>query len=560
MRTTTPGADAMSDRALRRRLLAVNPESRRAVLLTTAATALGAAAVVGQGLALAATLTRAFQGRPVTTAALCCLAAVAVRAAASLLCSRVAERAAAATQLRLRADLLNATARTGRYAPRRPAGETATLLTRGVDALDPYLAGYLPQTAVAALVPPAVAVAVLLHDPLSGIVLLVTLPLILVFGALVGLHTRDATARQWSALARLGGHFLDALRGLGTLRVFGRTTAQEEIVADMAGRHRRATQRTLRITFLSTLVLETAATLSVALIAVPVGLRLLGGSLDLHTALVVLLLVPEAFGPLRALGSRFHAGAEGLAAARVAFAVLDAAEEHGGAVTDVPAPARIDFEHVTVVLPGRSEPVLHDVSFTVRAGERVALTGPSGGGKSTLLALLLGLLLPTEGRVLVDGRDLAALDLDAWRRQLAWVPQRPHLLDRTVAENIRLGRPDAPDAAVEQAARAAVAHEFISALPYGYETRLGARGAGLSAGQRQRVAVARAFLRDAPLLLLDEPTAGLDADSERTLLTASARLMHGRTVLLVAHRPALLHGADRHLEVDAGTVRELTLR
>ncbi|MFB7321699.1 thiol reductant ABC exporter subunit CydD [Streptomyces sp. NPDC056190] len=550
-----------TDRAVRAWLLAAVPGVRRAAVWTAAATALGAAAVVGQGLALAAALTHAFRGTAPTTAALWCAVAVAVRALTGLVRSRVAQRAAAEAKLRLRTELLDATARTGPYAQRRAAGETAILLTRGLDALDPYLAGYLPQVAVAALVPPTVVIAVLVHDPLSGIVLLVTLPLIPVFGALVGLHTRDATAHQWDVLARLGGHFLDALRGLGTLRVFGRATVQEEIVGQAADRHRRATLRTLRIAFLSTLVLDTAATLSVALIAVPVGLRLLGGSLDLHTALVVLLLVPEAFLPLRALGSCFHAGAEGMTAARSAHDVLAEAPASASstAVTDVPAPRRIRLDHVTVTLPGRAEPVLRDVSLTLHAGERVALTGPSGAGKSTLLALLLGMLTPTSGRVLIDGRDLAELDADAWRRHLAWVPQRPHLFDRTVADNIRLGRPEACDADVTRAARAAGAHAFVASLPRGYATRLGARGAGLSTGQRQRIALARAFLRDAPVLLLDEPTSGLDADSESALLGASARLMTDRTVLLVAHRPALLRDVDRHLEVSAGTVRERNL-
>ncbi|MEV5309167.1 thiol reductant ABC exporter subunit CydD [Streptomyces sp. NPDC052610] len=565
--------DSGGDRAVRARLLGLTPRVRGAGALVAAGVLLGAAGTVGQALALARLLGDTFTGRGPTAAAVAWVAvAVAARGLAGWLRAAAAQRAAAGIKLELRTRLLRAAARRSGYdAQDRRTGEISTLLTRGLDALDPYLVGYLPQILVAALVPPAVLAAMLLHDPLGATILLVTLPLIPVFGALVGLHTRDATARQWAALAQLGGHFLDALRGLPTLRTFGRAEAQEDIVAGVADSHRRATMRTLRITFLSTLVLDTVATLSLALIAVPVGLRLLHGSLDLTTALTVLLLAPEAYLPLRALGSQFHAGTEGTATAREAFALLDdeggnaegtgnagstGAAGAAGAAKCPEGPVRIRFENVTVRLPGRPRPVLHQVSFTVEPGERVALTGPSGAGKSTLLAVLLGLVRPDEGRVLVGGQDLASLDLDDWRRRIGWVPQRPYLFDRGVADNIRLGDPDATDEDVVRAARAAAAHDFVAALPDGYATRLGARGTGLSAGQRQRIALARAFLRDAPLVLLDEPTAGLDADSESAVLAAGERLMTGRTVLVVAHRARLLDGADRRLDVRDGTVRE----
>jgi ABC-type transport system involved in cytochrome bd biosynthesis fused ATPase/permease subunit len=642
----TPGAK-LGDRAVRRRLLRLSPRTRPAALLVLGAVLLGATGVVGQALALARLLGEAFSGSgTTTTAALWVAGAVAARGIAGWLQATAAQRAASEIKIRLRTGLLEAAAQRSPYDVQdRRTGEISTLLTRGLDALDPYLVGYVPQMLVAALVPPAVLAAMLLHDPLSGAVLLVTLPLIPVFGALVGLHTRDATARQWAALARLGGHFLDTLRGLPTLRTFGRAEAQEAIVGEVADAHRRATMRALRITFLSTLVLDTVGTLSIALIAVPVGLRLLDGSLDLTTALTVLLLAPEAYLPLRALGSRFHAGTEGMTTAREAMTLLGAEREPpvrrpqtavpaaaeprptrpgagaqatrdrgsrfrsapgapkgdaprgavdaglcgpaspatpgpaAGAASGVPGPtgppapglggeaARgggtgphplcIRFEDVTLRLPNRPRPVLSGVSFTVEPGERVALTGPSGAGKSTLLALLLGLVRPVEGRILVGGRDLGSLDPDDWRRHIGWVPQRPYLFDRTVADNIRLGDPGAGDQDVVRAARAAAADGFVRALPDGYATRLGARGTGLSAGQRQRIALARAFVRDAPLVLLDEPTAGLDADSETAVLAASERLMAGRTVLVVAHRSRLLDGADRRLDVRDGTVREV---
>ncbi|MEV0092421.1 thiol reductant ABC exporter subunit CydD [Streptomyces sp. NPDC050738] len=565
-----PPAAPPTDRAIRRRLLRIEPSARPAGALVLLAAVLAAGGVVGQALALAALLTDAFTGTgSPATPALWLAVAVAVRGGAGWLQAIAAQHAAAGVKLRLRTDLLRAAARSGPYAQHAPrTGEFSTLLTRGLDALDPYLIGYLPQLLLAALAPAAVAGAMLAHDPLSGVVLLVTLPLIPLFGALVGLHTRDATARQWAALSRLGGHFHDALRGLTTLRTFGRAEAQEALVGEVADRHRRATLRTLRIAFLSTLVLDTVATLSVALIAVPVGLRLLNGSLGLETALVVLLLAPEAYLPLRALGNRFHAGTEGLTTAREAFALLDAGAGAGpGAQGTRPGgrtapdsrtghPA-IRFDHVTVALPGRPQPLLKDVSFTVGAGERIALTGPSGAGKSTLIALLLGLVRPQSGRILIDGEELDGLDPELWRRSIGWVPQRPHLFDRSVADNIRLGDPAATDRQVEAAARTAAAHDFICALPQRYDTRLGVRGTGLSVGQRQRIALARAFLRDAPLVLLDEPTAGLDHESEAAVLAASSLLTRGRTVLVVAHRPALLADADRRFDLDGGILREL---
>ncbi|GAA4506672.1 hypothetical protein GCM10023191_064090 [Actinoallomurus oryzae] len=422
-------------------------------------------------------------------------------------------------------------------------GADVTLLGRGLDALDPYYAGYLPQRYAAAVVPLAVLLRLVVADPASALIVAVTLPLIPVFGALVGLHTRQATDRQWDLLHRLGGHFLDVVTGLGTLRTYGRDRAQAEVVRAMADGHRRATMRTLRIAFLSSFVLETAATLSVALVAVPAGLRLLDGSLHLRTALLVLLLAPEAYLPLRSLGTRFHAAAEGRAVLGQVEAALAEDGPSPGAVRV--RPGRIAVEDVVVRYADGRAPALDGFSLTVEPGERVALTGPSGAGKSTLLRAVLGFAPLESGRILVDGVDLAELDLPAWRRHVAYVPQAPHLFAGTVADNIRLGRPDASDAEVRRAAEAACAHEFVAALPDGYDTELGERGLGLSAGQRQRIAIARAHLMDAPIVVMDEPTARLDLRGEALVAEAARRLLDGRTALLVAHRPALLSVADR---------------
>ncbi|MEU2561934.1 thiol reductant ABC exporter subunit CydD [Streptomyces longispororuber] len=582
-----------------RRLLREVPVLRRHLTSAAVLALLGAGLVVAQAVLLAAVLADGFAGHRPRAAPLVALGGVmALRALLSWVRGVLAGRAAADAKRALRDRVTQRLRHTG--PPRLAAGDhggTATLLTRGLDALDPYVVGRLPATAATAVVPLTVVAWLWWTDWTSALVVVVTLPLIPVFGALVGLHTARRTARQWRLLARLGGHFLDVVTGLPTLRAFGRERHQARVVGEMADAHRRATVRTLRVAFLSSFVLETVATLSVALVAVPVGLRLLHGGVDLRTALTVLFLAPEAYLPLRAAGAAFHESAEGVAVAERVFALLDEKEPRrqpeerlgqapgqtprgasegargtpkgvrgtpegvrgtpeGARGTPKGAPAArtapLRLEGVTVRHPGRAAPALCAVSLHVRAGEHVALVGPSGAGKSTLLALFLGFVPPASGRVTAGGTDLARLDLDAWRAQVAWVPQRPHLFAASVADNIRLGRPDASDAEVRRAARAAAADGFVEELPHAYDTVLGERGAGLSAGQRQRIALARAFLKDAPVLLLDEPTAHLDPESEAAVTRATVDLMRGRTSLVVAHRTALLPHADRVVTVRAG--------
>lgn len=448
------------------------------------------------------------------------------------------------------------------------AGELVTLATRGLDALDDYFARYLPQLVLSAIVPVAVLAVVFWADWISGIVILVTLPLIPIFMALIGMHTQARTARQWKLLSRLGGHFLDVVEGLPTLALFRRAKAQAAIIRKVGDEHRGATMGTLRIAFLSAFALELLSTLAVALVAVEVGLRLLGGHMDYQTALLVLILAPEAYLPLREVGARFHASMEGVAAADQVFGELE--RQRGGveerpetrARTGSPAPeirGDLRFEGVGLTYPGRDRPALADLDMTVRAGEHILLTGPSGAGKSTLLSLLLRLNEPTEGRVSVrapggDWSPLADLSPDDWRLGIAWVPQRPYLFDVSVADNIRLGAPEASFDRIREAARLAEADEFVSALPDGYDTRLGERGTRLSAGQRQRVALARALCRDAPLVLLDEPTAHLDPENAAVVRTAVTRLLEGRTAVIVAHDTGWLRSAV------GDTLREVTLR
>ncbi|MBW4719262.1 thiol reductant ABC exporter subunit CydD [Saccharothrix obliqua] len=434
----------------------------------------------------------------------------------------VAQREAAKVKAALRKRVL-------RDATGTP-GEVATLAVKGLDAVEPYLAGYLPQLAVAAAVPVAVLVRLSFADWGSALVIALTLPLVPVFAALVGVHTRERTRAQWAAMASLGGHFLDVVRGLGTLKLFGRAAAQARTVRLMSHAHAAETMRALRVAFLSALVLELVATLSVALVAVPVGLRLLDGGVTLHVALLVLLLAPEAYLPLRAAGAQFHASAEGLAVLEQALATTPRTTTTTRRRPPDPRTSPIVFEAVEVRYPDRAEPALSGFHLTVAPGERVALVGPSGAGKSTALAVLLGAVPPTAGRVLVGGVDLREVDRAEWLRHLAWVPQRPTLFPGTVGENIALGTPGAD---VVGAARAVGLGDLVHARH------------ALSSGERQRVAVARALARtDARLLLLDEPTSRLDGRTEEIVLRAT----RGRPALVVAHRPALLGEVDRVVE------------
>ena len=508
-------------------------------LLAAAATGTGARLLAGPLAALAIVL--------------------AARAAAGYGGEVSALRAAAAVKSQLRRRLTDQLLTLGpSWLSGHRSGEATTLATRGLDGLDPYFARYLPQLVLACVVPFAVLIRVALADWLSGLVIGVTLPLIPLFAVLVGLHTRAVTQRQWRLLARLGGHFLDVVEGLPTLKLFGRGKPQAEVIGRVTGEYRKVTMSSLRVAFLSGFVLELAAALATAVVAVEVGLRLLAGHMSYQTALLVLLLTPEAYLPLRAVGAQFHASTEGAAAARDVFAILDTPVP-GRATRRVPRPAdlrtdTIRLTGVTLAYPGRPRPALDQVTMAIRPGDQITLTGPSGAGKSSLLALLLRFAEPASGRIEVGGVDLSSIPPPEWLRQIGWVPQDPHLFATSVAENIALGDPAASRAAIAAAARAAGAGGFIEALPQGYDTEVGERGLRLSSGQRQQIALARAFLRDAPLLLLDEPAAHLDADTAARLDAALAVLAVGRTVIRVSHDPR--RAAGRVLVLDDGRLSQ----
>jgi ATP-binding cassette, subfamily C, bacterial CydD len=437
------------------------------------------------------------------------------------------------------------------------AGELATAAVQGVDSLEAYFAGYLPQATLAAIVPVMILAWTLPRDWEATAILAVTAPLIVVFMVLIGRLTERTARRRWRRLARLGARFLDLVNGLETLRAHGRAEAQADSIAAAGESYRRETMKTLRVGFLSALVLELVAMIGVALVAAVVGVQLADGALGLTAGLTVLILAPELYMPLRRLGGQFHASVDGMASAERIFEVLDQPAAVGAPrlplVAPDPALAPLELEGVGFAPRGRAA-VLRGVDLRLEPGETVALLGPSGAGKSTLLSLLLRLQEPDEGIVRCAGTDLAEVDREAWWRRVAWVPQRPSIFSGTIAENVRLGCPDAGEERLRAAIAAAGLGPLLESLPEGAATRVGEEGRRLSAGQVQRLALARAFLRDAPLLLLDEPTAHLDAETEAEVAAAIERLARGRTALVVAHRPGLAQLADRVLVLREGRI------
>jgi len=440
------------------------------------------------------------------------------------------------------------------------AGEVAASAVQGVEGLEAYFARYLPQLVLACVVPLAVLAWVTAIDPVTAAVMVVTLPLVPVFMWLIGRYTEERTRERWQALSALSGHFLDVVRGLPTLQAFNAGGAQAKVLEDVGERYRRTTTATLRVGFLSGSVLELAATLGVALVAVTVGVRLAGGSLGLQAGLTVLVLAPELYLPLRQLAVQFHASTDGLAVAERMLELLErppAVGSGGRLVPPSPRTAPVRFEAVSFAYPSRPEPVLDRFEFELQPAETVALVGQSGAGKTTVARLLLRLAEPSSGRISVGGIDLAECRTELWRRLVAWVPQQPTIFRGTVADNIRLGDERASDRAVRDAAALAGAARFVQELPSGYDTLVGDGGRPLSSGERRRIALARAFVRDAPLVVLDEPTADLDRTSADVVAEAVERLRAGRTVLLIAHRPELVAHADRVVLLGGGAaVRE----
>ncbi len=551
---------------MHRRLLALTRGPRLSLLLTLLAGLLAGWLTIAQARGLSLVVTRVFPGgqrwEDVRSLLMGLLVVIGLRALLAWVSEVSANSVAVTIKQDLRSRLFSRIEALGpAFTRRERTGELVAAALEGVEALDAYFSQYLPQLVLAALVPLSILIFVLPIDLLSGVILLVTAPLIPVFMILIGKGAEAVTRRQYETLSHLSAHFLDSLQGLTTLKIFGRSKAHARSIAVASDRFRDVTLSVLRVTFLSALALELIATLSTAVVAVEVGLRLLYGNLPFDKALFLLILAPEFYIPLRMLGVRFHAGMAGTTAARRIFELLDmdvppAPVEAGKTVHLIAPFSRLQCAGLTFSYPGEAEPVLQNVSFEMKAGERLALVGPSGAGKSTLAALLLRFLKPQAGDILLDGRSIYDLPVEAWREMIAWVPQHPHLFHDTIAANLRIARPQATQEQLEAAARAARLDGFVRSLPAGYETIIGEEGARLSGGQAQRLALARAFLKDAPVLLLDEPTSSLDPQTEALLEESTRLLMQGRTVITIAHRLNTVTAANRIIVLQESCIVE----
>lgn len=491
-------------------------------------------------------------------------AAIAGRALTTYLADVLAFHSAARAKSELRIGVVDQVMRLGpSWLARRNSGQLTQLLTRGVDGMDAYFARYLPQLVLAVVVPLAVAVVIATADPTAALIVAVTVPLIPIFMILVGMYTRRRVSRQWFVLGVLSGHFVDVLAGMPTLKAFGRARAQAEQVRSTGELYRRSTMGVLRVSFLSSLVLEVLAMLSVAMVAVSIGVRLVDGTLTLTAGLLVLILVPEVYLPLRQIGVHYHAAAEGLGAAAEMVAILEEEPALAGGRATVPnlSESRIIVRDLTVDYGDRGTPALTGVDLDIEPGVITAVVGPSGSGKSTLLAVLEGFVAPTSGEVVIEvaanaAAEVGLADLDpvAWRAHVGWVGQQPYLVAGTLAENVRLAAVDATDRRVVDALAAVGLAQLIAELPDGIETRVGEGGRQLSSGQARRVGLARVVCADPQLVLLDEPTASLDGEIEDAMIDEIERLAVGRTVVIVAHRPSLIRRADHVIELDHGHV------
>jgi len=547
---------------------------RRSVAGSVVIGLVAAASVAVQAVALAGLLAGAM-GSPAehpVPAVLWLAGAVAVRGICALAAELVAGQGAATVKAELRHRLLSAALGQASGGGGVGGGDVATLAGRGLDALDAYIGRCLPDLVLAAAVPIALVAVIGALDWLSALIVLTVLALFPVFSILVGESSGRLAARRWSQVEAFGRQIADIFEGLPVLKAFGRSARQRERIAEAAEGLRQASLSTLRVAFLSALVLDTLASVSVALVAVPLGLRLLSGSVGLAPALAVLIIAPEVFLPLRRASAEFHESTEGLAAARRAMDVIETAgHEHPPSLASGPAlraspaatppdtrrpddPARVPvaLRHVRVELPGRPEPVLDAASLTIEPGEKVVLVGPNGAGKSTTLSLLLGFTSPSRGSVTVAGIDLRHLDLEAWRRRLSYLPERPTLLAGSLADNLRLADPAAGDERLAEVLAQACAGSLPAGLAGGLGARIGEGGRRISAGERQRIALARALLRPASLHLLDEPTAHLDDRTEAAVVEALRRVLAGRSAVIVTHRPAVIELADRVVILDAG--------
>ena len=551
---------------MHKRLLALTRDSRFSLILTILSGFLAGLLIIGQAYLLSNTVNGVYLEGQTLAEVTPWLQLILVIIAGRAVLTWVNEVSANLVAVHIKTDLRNRLFEHilnlgPAYTRGQRTGELTTAAVEGIEALDAYYSQYLPQLVVTALVPLSILIVVFPIDPLSGVIMLVTAPLIPFFMIMIGRGAEIVTHRQYRTLSRLSAHFLDSLQGLTTLKLFGQSKAHAKNIEKVSNQFRDTTLSVLRITFLSALALELLATLSTAVIAVEIGFRLLYSRMEFLQAFFILVLAPEFYLPLRMLGARFHAGMSGTTAAKRIYEILDAPLPVKSEQLSVDshhqsqAVASIVFEDVTYAYPNETTPALENINLTIQAGQQIALVGKTGAGKSTLASLLLGFIQPSTGR-LTTYTNSSSFNSPPPISSIAWVPQRPHLFHDLIAANIRLGKPDATDEQVMEAAKAAHLYEFIETLPDKYETVIGESGARLSGGQAQRLALARAFLKDAPILILDEPTSSLDPGTESLLEESTQRLMQGRTVITIAHRLNTIFKADQIIVLEGGCILE----
>ena len=551
--------------------------ARLAVGILVAFGLASAATVVVQAVTLARLLTSAFgetEHADRTLLLIWLAGAATARAGLALGGELVANLAATSSKARFRSLLVSAALECSPRPDTISTGDVATLAGRGLDALDVYIGRCIPDLVLAAVAPLMLVVAVGALDWLSALVLLCVLALFPVFGALVGRAGAQLARERWQQVRALGSHLLDLFEGLPVLKAFGRSSDERERVRQAGEALRSASIATLRVAFLSALVLDTLASVAVALVAVPLGLRLLHGSIGLVPALTVLIIAPEVFVPLRRASAEFHESSEGLAAAADAYSMIDSATTPTtttptsptptaptptsvtGYVLEAPDPRQVPLtlSSVSYAFHGSSWPVLTDCTLAIAPGETVVVLGPNGAGKSTLLAVVLGLLAPDSGSICVGGLDLRQIELANWRSRLAYLPDRPAILSATLAENLRVADPNASDDQLAKTLVAVGAKDLLGSLPHGLKTPIGEGERPVSTGERQRIGLARIVLHEASLYVLDEPTVHLDPDAEQEAIEALRTRLAGRSAIVVTHRSAPLVLADRICELRDGKI------
>jgi len=550
-----------------RNLIRLLQEEKRPFILSGLAGSLGSIMLVGQAWSLSTVVEQVFRTTAGWPEIMPSVSLFALFSLLRLLLNQAGHMAAKRGTLGIRSLLASRLARTianlgPAFTRTEQSGRLVTTMLKGVESVDPYFSQYIPQLLLALVTPVVILSAVFPSDWIAGAILLLSAPLIPVFMIVIGKRASAATEKQWNTMSRMSGYFLDMLQGLTTLKLFAQEKVRRDSIGEASENFRRSTMQVLKIAFLSSLALELVGTFGTALAAVSIGLRLTAGAMPFRPAVFILLLIPDFYLTLRQLGTKFHAGMEGVSASKEMHAILDRAadETRTAGSLELPESAAgslpIVIENLRYTFPGSEKPALDGISCTLRPGTVTALVGPSGAGKSTMMNLLLRFIEPGSGSITLGSTPIQEYLPEAWYRRIAWVPQHPFLFNATIRENLLLARPGAGDDEIREALRQAGLLDLVQSLPEGLGTMIGEQGSRLSGGEAQRLSLARAFLKDAPILFLDEPTSHTDPVLESRLRSAMDMLMKGRIVVMIAHRLESVRSADTILVLEQGRISQ----